>query len=622
MMSQHDLQGLRYILSRFMRPYWKQIGLLLVLSLSAAFTLSIQPLTVAPAMEVVLGSEATPATGLDDLSLNNLGQTLLALFGVDASQPLQVVLLSAGLFTAVAVLTAILSFSAYMLSVWIIATVRHAIQVALYEHITSFSLAFFVRQRTGDIVSRFTNDAVQASQIFETAVRQTLQSVVLVSVYSWLLFRTDWRLALATLLVSMLHLAITQALRDQIRNRTADQFGALGEVSTQVQESVLSMRIIKSFASEQFETARLAASAERLRQINLRYGIYKHIEDPLRMVTNALAISVVMLMAFWVLVAGQITAQGFILFVLLARQTITPAAQLGQALLKLQEGIGAAQRVLSVFEQQPDLVDGTQPAPPLREAIRLERVMFGYLPDRPVLQQIDLEIRRGEVVALVGPSGAGKSTLADLVLRLYDPDSGRVLLDGQDVRGFTQTSYRQMFGVVSQEALLFHATIAENIAYGRPIILDDVQRAARIANAEEFITDLPDGYETLVGDRGIRLSGGQRQRIAIARAIYARPAVLVLDEATSALDTNSEHLVQQAIDRVLEDTTALVIAHRLSTIINADKIVVLRDGNIEAIGTHHELLASSPLYHHLYTLQTSGAQSATLLALAQKEPTP
>lgn len=606
MIQREDWQGLLFLLRRFIAPHWKLSLLMMLLSLGGALLLSAQPLAIAPAMDAILGTGAPPAASLAELNLNNLGQTMLRWFQIEQAAPLQLILLSVGLYLGVALGVALFQFGSYLLSIWVMAAARHSLQVALYEHILSFSLAYFVRQRTGDIVSRFTSDAVEAVRVLETGVRQLLQSAVQILVYALLLFSTNWLLASATLLVSTLHLGITRLLRDSLRNRTADQFSMLGEVSTRAQESVMSMRIIKSFAAEQFEIRQLAAAAQRLRHMTLRYGIYKHIERPLRIITDAVAISTVLLMAFWIFSQGTISTQGFILFVVLARQTIAPAAQFGQALLKMQEGLGAARRLLEIFHQQPDLLDGPDEAPPFRAAMTLEHVSFAYETGRPVLHDIALQIRKGEVVALVGPSGAGKSTLADLVLRLYDPTGGRVLYDGVDVRTFQQASYRQMFGVVSQESLLFNATVRENIAYGRPIDDEQVQRAAHIANADEFITRLPDGYATLVGDRGIRLSGGQRQRIAIARAIYAQPAVLVLDEATSSLDTQAEYQVQQAIDRVLEHTTALVIAHRLSTIVNADKIVVLNQGQIEAVAPHAELLHSSPTYRRLYTLQTGG----------------
>jgi ABC-type multidrug transport system fused ATPase/permease subunit len=271
--------------------------------------------------------------------------------------------------------------------------------------------------------------------------------------------------------------------------------------------------------------------------------------------------------------------------------------------------VAASSRLDEVFRLAPEVRDGTEPIAEFHQSIAFEDVSFDYGGER-VLAHVTLSIKRGEFVALVGPSGVGKSTLADLLLRLYDPVAGRISIDGRDVRLLRQEAYRRLFGVVSQEALLMNATVRENIAYGREGMTEaDIVRAARIANAHDFIMEFPEGYDTVVGDRGVRLSGGQRQRVAIARAVVARPSILILDEATSSLDSESERLVQQAIERATEGTTSLAIAHRLSTVLHADKIVVLGRGGVEAIGRHADLLASSETYGRLYRLQFSEAES-------------
>jgi subfamily B ATP-binding cassette protein MsbA len=269
----------------------------------------------------------------------------------------------------------------------------------------------------------------------------------------------------------------------------------------------------------------------------------------------------------------------------------------------MQATLAAATRVSELFARAPEVVDGAEAIVSFQDRIVLADVSFSYGAE-PVLDGVSFEIGKGELVALVGPSGVGKSTLADLILRFYDPTAGAITIDGRDLRALRQDAYRKLFGVVSQEALLFNATIRDNIAYGRTELSEeDVIRAARIANAHDFVAEFPDGYATLVGDRGVRLSGGQRQRVAIARAIVGRPPILVLDEATSALDSESERLVQQAIDRVIQGATSIVIAHRLSTVLHADKIVVLARGGVEAVGRHAELLAANETYARLYRLQ-------------------
>jgi subfamily B ATP-binding cassette protein MsbA len=338
-------------------------------------------------------------------------------------------------------------------------------------------------------------------------------------------------------------------------------------------------------------------------RVNVKFGVYKHIEEPARAVVNYAVEAGILLLATYELLAGRLAAPTFFLFLYVARATMTQVGLLASAYTQMQATLAAAGRIGEIFALRPEVKDGPARIGTFEDRIVLRNVSFGY-DSEPVLDGVNLEIRKGEVVALVGPSGFGKSTLADLVLRFYDPTHGTITIDGRDLRSLRQDSYRRLFGVVPQEALLFNATIRDNIAYGREDLSeDDVVLAARLANAHDFIAEFTDGYDTIVGDRGVRLSGGQRQRVAIARAIVARPPILVLDEATSSLDSESERLVQQSIDRVIEGSTSLIIAHRLSTVLHADKIVVMGRGGVEAIGRHVELLTSSETYARLYRLQ-------------------
>jgi len=436
-----------------------------------------------------------------------------------------------------------------------------------------------------------------------------LTAPVFIAIYGYLLLRTSTRLVIAAAGAVVLHVIVTRLLRMRIRRFATDEFSAFAALVARFQETISSIRVVKSFGAEALESSRLAQTLGDVRRINMKFGLFKHIEEPGRAMVNYFVEATVLLIAAWELLAGRISATAFFLFLYVGRVIMAQVTHLAGAYTRIQETLAASSRLSELLAQQPEVQDGPEVVTGFADRITVEDVSFDYGGER-VLEHVSFEIKKGEVVALVGRSGAGKSTLADLVLRLYDPVSGRITLDGRDVRTLGQVSYRRLFGVVSQEALLFNATIRENIAYGREGLSDtDIVRAARVANADDFIMEFPQGYDTLVGDRGVRLSGGQRQRVAIARAIAGRPAILILDEATSSLDSESERLVQQAIDRAIEGTTSIIIAHRLSTVLHADKIVLLGRGGVEAIGRHGELLASSETYNRLCRLQFSEADT-------------
>jgi len=367
--------------------------------------------------------------------------------------------------------------------------------------------------------------------------------------------------------------------------------------------------VVKSFGAETFELRRLGQALAAALRVNVKLGAYKHVEEPARSFVNYLAEGTLLALAAWELLAGNLAVPAFFLFLYVGRATMVQLGLLSSAYTSMQTTLAASSRIAELFVLRPAVEDGPETIATFRDRIVVEDVSFAY-EGEPVLSSVSFEIAKGEVTALVGPSGAGKSTLADLILRLYDPNGGTITIDGFDLRRLTQASYRRLFGVVSQESLLFNATIRENIAYGRDGVAEtDIVRAAQIANAHDFIMEFPDGYDTVVGDRGIRLSGGQRQRVVIARAIVHRPQVLILDEATSSLDSESERLVHRAIDRVIQGTTSIIIAHRLSTVMRADKSVVANRGTVEAVGRHAELLAINETYARLYRLQFSEVEA-------------
>jgi subfamily B ATP-binding cassette protein MsbA len=612
-----DLRRFARLLRTYLTPYWLAVTGLVLLSYASVALAAFLPVLMAPILDLALGTPAPASAGatsaapagLGGVSLQNLGAAFFQWLGVGAvTEPLRVIGWLCLGYVVVAVLKSWTDFASYLLALWIRVRVIAAMQMDLFRHLLSLSMRFFTGQRTGELVSRLDTDTRAAAGGLETIVGTALSAPVLIAFYGWLLVRTSPRLVLAALAAVALHYGVTRVLRGPIRRLATDQFGVFADLLARFQETIASIRVVKSFGAERFEAGRLARALAEVLRVNVKFGVYKHVEEPGRAAANHLAEAGILFLAAWELLAGRMSAPAFFLFLYVGRALMSQVGLLGGAYTQIQSTLAASARVSELMALAPEVRDGPDIVTDFRDRLAVERVAFDYGAER-VLDDVSFDIRKGEMVALVGPSGAGKSTLADLLLRLYDPVAGRITIDGRDLRTLRQDAYRRLFGVVSQEALLFNATIRDNIAYGREDLGEaDIVRAARVANAHEFIVEFPRGYDTVVGDRGVRLSGGQRQRVAIARAIVGRPAILVLDEATSSLDSESERLVQQAIERVTHGTTSIVIAHRLSTVRHAHRIVVLGRGGVEAVGRHAELLAASETYARLYRLQFAEAE--------------
>ncbi len=610
-----DLRRFLGLLGRYLAPYWPAVALLVAVTYVAMGLAAFLPVLMAPLLDLALGSAATttPEAGpitWSGLSLKNLGAAFFQWLGVRAVEDrFRAIVFLCAAYVAVGILKGWTDFANYLLALWIRVRVGAAMQMDLFRHLLGLSMRFFTPQRGGELVSRLTTDTGAAAAGLETIVGTVLSAPVLVAVYGYLLVRTSPRLVMAALGAILLHYSVTRFLRGPIRRLATDQFSAFAHLAARFQEAIASVRVVKSFGAERFETARVGRALGEVLRVNVKFGVYKHIEEPGRAVVNYIVEASILGLAAWELLAGRISAPAFFLFLYVGRAVMVQVGSLGAAYTRMQTTLAASSRLGELFALAPEVRDGPETIAEFRHTIAVEDISFDYGGER-VLDHVSFEIRKGEFVALVGPSGVGKSTLADLLLRLYDPVAGRITIDGRDIRTLGQEAYRRLFGVVSQEALLFNATIRENIAYGREGLAEaDVVRAARIANAHDFIMEFPEGYDTMVGDRGVRLSGGQRQRVAIARAVVGRPVILILDEATSSLDSESERLVQQAIDRATHGATSVAIAHRLSTVLHADKIIVLGRGGVEAIGRHADLLASSETYGRLYRLQFSEAES-------------
>ena len=498
-------------------------------------------------------------------------------------------------------------FRAFLLA-YIGERVMTDLRIALFEHLQSLSLSFYNERRTGEIISRLTNDVSTIRALVTSDISTALSQALTFSGALILILVTNWRLTLFMFALVPLVILFALYFGRKLRRLSGQVQDQLADATHIMEESISAVRVVQSFAREPYVKKRFRTSIERTFELAMKRVRLSALFGP---VISFLAFSAV-ISIFWYggreVLAGNITPGQLLMFLIL---TITIASSIGQfsgLWTGLQEALGATRRVFELLDTHPDITDlpGAQALPRVEGWIKFENVSFAYSDDADIciLRDVDLEVKPGEILALVGPSGAGKTTLVNLILRFWDPSAGKVCIDGHDLRQVTLKSLRDQIAIVPQETVLFSGTVRENILYGNlEASQDELVEAAHSANAHEFILNLPQGYDTLVGERGVKLSGGQRQRIAIARAILKDPRILLMDEATSSLDSESEGLVQDALDRLMSKRTSLVIAHRLSTIQNADRIAVMEGGHFVELGSHAALIAQDGLYARLHRMQ-------------------
>jgi len=558
-----------------------------------------------PSAEATAGAaDADPAV-VDRVMENTVGRF------VDLSAPPAEAMQGIILFLlAVFLLKNVFDYLRTYLVAWIEQSVTRDLRNEVYDHLVDLDLVFFGRTRVGQIVSRLTHDVEQVRTLVTKELARIISSVLeLAAAVAWMLL-ISWQLTLMAFVVLPGILAIWGPLLRKVRKGDRRVLNLAGEVNSHLQETLGGIRLVKASAAETHERARFRDLTFDYFKNFVRTERYRALSAPITETVGALGTVVIL----WygtrlVLADGGLSGEEFITFVALSMKLYSPVKYLGKLPAIIQPGIVAAERAFEFLDAPVEIRDrpGALAFPGVRESIDYEGVSFAYRPGEPVLRDVSFHAPAGTVTAIVGPSGAGKSTLLDLLARFYEATGGRILVDGADLQSFSIRSLRERLGVVSQETVLFHDTVRANIAYALEGISDDaLMDAARAAHAHDFIMALPDGYDTVVGERGTQLSGGQRQRIAIARAILRDAPILILDEATSALDSESERAVQDAMERLLTGRTVFVVAHRLSTVQRADQILVMEAGRIVQRGTHGELLGEGGMYAHLHELQFHG----------------
>lgn len=478
----------------------------------------------------------------------------------------------------------------------------------LYRHIHELPLSYFTNERTGNLISRVMNDVpvinYGISATFHTMIREPLLIVVFLTITIMI----SWKLTVMVFVVFPLALAIIAGVGRRVHKESGLVQQRLADLTSVLHETITGVKVVKAFGMEKFENMKFAREGQRALDTILKVTRIRNLASPSTEFLSAVAGAVIIWYGgMQVLSHEGLSASEFLGFLFAMFQLMPPIKELSSVNNRLQEATAAGKRVFEILDTEPNIRDRVNPIPfkELHAEIRFRDVSFHYNEGDIVLADVDFTIRKGEVVAIVGPSGAGKSTLVDLVPRFYDPTSGAITIDGIDLRDLSVRSLRESIGIVTQETILFNDTVRNNIAYG----LDDcpmerVIAAARAANAHNFIMEMPQRYDSVIGERGVKISGGERQRLALARAILKNPPILILDEATSALDTESEILVQEAIERLMAGRTSIVIAHRLSTVQHADRIVVIEAGRIVETGRHDELVhRQRGLYKKLYDLQ-------------------
>ena len=478
----------------------------------------------------------------------------------------------------------------------------------IFEQVSKLHIGYFSNERKGDLMSKMTNDVQEVENTIVQSLRVVFREPVTIILYFSVLFFMSPKLTIFTILIIPITGAIIGGITRRLKKKAVQSQESLGRIVNILDETLGGMRVIKAFNAERFMKGKFDKETDYYAGVNVNMARKNELASPISQFLGVFVVAGILVYGGGLVLSGNsdLGASDFITYIIIFTQVLNPAKEISRAVSSIQRGIASAERIFTVVDTPTQISSPASPAilNSFENSVEVKNVSFAYQ-DVNVLKNINFTLSRGKTIALVGPSGGGKSTLADLIPRFYDPSEGQILLDGKNLKEFDLQALRSQMGIVTQESILFNDTVFNNIAFGvEGATEEQVMEAATIANAHEFIEKMEDGYQTSIGERGSKLSGGQRQRLSIARAVLKNPPILILDEATSALDSESEHLVQEALTKLMSNRTTLVIAHRLSTIQHADEILVIEHGQIVQRGTHVDLMQTEGLYQKLSSIQS------------------